>query len=59
MEAEFDVALTAVANEFDPATIDLETIELKPRRTDIDVETVALAWLPCEQGADGSLTALV
>ncbi len=58
MEVDFDEAAAAVGDEFDPTQIELETMQLKPRRTDIDVKTVALAWLPCERGADGNLTPL-
>jgi len=58
MEVEFDDDVTAIGDEFDPTQIELETIQLRPRRTDIDVRTLALAWLPCERAADGTLTPL-
>jgi len=38
--------------------LELDTLELKPRRTDIDIKTFALAWVPCERTSDGALTSL-
>ena len=34
----------------------LETISIKPRKTDILVQLDSLAWAPCWQDARGSLT---
>lgn len=58
MEVEFDDAVAAIGEEFDPTRIELETLQLKPRRTDIDVTMLALAWLPCERDTDGTLSPL-
>jgi hypothetical protein len=58
MEDEFNDAVSALADTFDAARLELETIELKPRRTDIDVRTFALAWIPCERDGNGGLTPL-
>ncbi|NNF03875.1 MAG: hypothetical protein HKN17_05355, partial [Rhodothermales bacterium] len=38
----------------DPDAVDLETLELPPRKSDIDAE-VTLVWLPHARGRDGSL----
>ncbi len=58
MELEFETAVRDLGDEFDPARLELTTLELRPRRTDIDVKLLALAWLPCEQDAHGTLTPL-
>jgi hypothetical protein len=36
----------------------LETTALRPRRGDVEVRLVALAWAPCTRASDGSVTAL-
>ncbi|MGJ8634935.1 MAG: ATP-binding protein [Luteolibacter sp.] len=36
--------LAAIKESFDPSELELETETLKPRRTDVDVERVALLW---------------
>ncbi len=46
MEAELQSELAAVAARFDAQNEPLESFELKPRRSDIDVQQVALLWLP-------------
>ncbi len=47
-----DRELAEVAATFDPQRIPLETVELKPRRADVRVTRVGLAWLPA--GGRGS-----
>jgi hypothetical protein len=54
LEAELEAEITSLEARYDPTREPLETIELKPRRTDVDVELVALAWLPFEVAEDGS-----
>lgn len=46
MEAELEAELEALGQRFDAQTEALETLQLKPRRTDVNVQQVALAWLP-------------
>ena len=38
----------------DPATEPLESVALRPKKTDITVQGVSLAWLPHWRLADGS-----
>jgi hypothetical protein len=54
LEAQFKAELDALATKVDPATIALETKTIKPKKTNISVQTVALAWAPYWQapGAD-------
>ena len=49
MEAELKAELEEVTTRFDAQSEVLETIELKPRRTDVDVQQVALLWMPHRQ----------
>ena len=37
--------LEAVDEKFDPLTEELESTSLKPRRSDIEVDLVALVWM--------------
>ncbi len=46
LEREIAEETQRVQEQFDPHTIVLDTIELKPRKSDIDVRWVALAWVP-------------
>ncbi|MFQ5528211.1 MAG: ATP-binding protein [Thermoanaerobaculia bacterium] len=42
LEEEFD----AIEEKFDPLTEELQVTSLKPRRADIEVDLVALVWMP-------------
>jgi hypothetical protein len=46
LEAELKEAAEEITQKWDDLMDDLETEELKPRRTDVDVQFVGLAWLP-------------
>jgi hypothetical protein len=54
LEAELEAEIAAMEERYDPLRERFETVELKPRRTDVDVERVALAWIPYRRQADGS-----
>ena len=41
---------------FDPAAEELEEVMVKPRSTDITLETFGLTWMPYRKGADGRLS---
>jgi hypothetical protein len=47
---EADIA--RIAQSFEPDQLKLETETLKPTRTNIDVRTVALLWLPYDSRGD-------
>lgn len=46
LNAEFEREADALASRVDPATETLETVLLKPKKTDIEIRLVALAWVP-------------
>jgi hypothetical protein len=46
LNAELDAEVSRLESEFDPATVAIETVRLKPRKSDIAVEDMALVWMP-------------
>ena len=46
VERELQTELADIESRFDPLRIELTEIELKPRRTDVNVRFLALAWSP-------------
>ena len=58
LEREVEQEIDQLHEKFDPLTEVLDTIELKPRRTDIDVKTLAIAWSPCAVSEQGRLESL-
>ncbi len=46
LEAELEAEAAAITARWDGALADLTSEQLAPRRTDVDVQTIALAWLP-------------
>jgi hypothetical protein len=46
MEEEFARETEAVREKFDPVGLDVETVSVAPRKADIAIHRVALAWLP-------------
>ncbi|GAB4505487.1 MAG: ATP-binding protein [Anaerolineales bacterium] len=57
LETEFKAEIDALEIKIDPLTETLETLSLKPKKTDIQVQLVTLIWLPFWQEAGGTLTA--
>jgi hypothetical protein len=51
LEARFKEELDALDDKVDPAKIALETKTVKPKKANIAVRTVALAWVPYWQSA--------
>jgi hypothetical protein len=43
---ELEEQLSKVEDQFDPLTEQLEVTSVRPRRSDVDVKLVALAWIP-------------
>jgi hypothetical protein len=56
LQAEFDAESNTLAAKIDPATESLETISIKPKKTDISVQIVALVWMPYWKDSQGALT---
>ena len=56
LEAQFKAETDALIASIDPLTEKLETVSLKPAKSNIAVKLVALAWVPQWQDAGGGLT---
>ena len=56
LQAEFNAEVTNMGDRFDPMTETLETLIIKPRKTDINVQLVSLVWAPYWQDAQGTLS---
>jgi len=56
LQAQFDSESAAMAQKVDPLTEALETISVKPKKTDILVQLVSLVWAPYWQDAQGNIT---
>jgi predicted exporter len=55
LEAQFQAEISSLHSAADPANEDLETVELRPTRTNINIRLVALVWLPFRKDALGVL----
>ena len=55
LDAQFQAEARALETGRDPASETLETIELRPSKTNIHVKLVALAWVPHVRDAAGNL----
>jgi hypothetical protein len=53
LEAEFQAETERLAQGTNPLTEVLESLEIKPKKTDIAVRLVALVWVPMFKAADG------
>lgn len=53
MEAELREEVEDLEREYDPQKAELERIQIKPYKKDIDVKAVALLWLPYDEHGDG------
>ena len=56
LEAQFKAESEALAAATDPLTEKLETVSVKPTKSNIAVKLVALAWTPHWRTGDGTLT---
>ncbi len=56
LEAEFEAETEELRQKYDPSLEELETVAVRPKKKDIAVEMVALAWAPHWEAADGELT---
>ncbi len=56
LQTEFDTETSTLQEKIDPSTEALETIVVKPNKSDILVQLVSLVWVPYWQDAQGSLT---
>ncbi|HEX5840752.1 MAG TPA: hypothetical protein VFY26_23140, partial [Anaerolineales bacterium] len=56
LQAQFESESNALAEKVDPLTEVMETVTVKPRKTDIQVQLVTLAWAPYWQDEQGNGT---
>ncbi|MEO5712338.1 MAG: DUF87 domain-containing protein [Luteolibacter sp.] len=50
-QAELEAGIAKLTESYDPAALALETESIKPAKSDVKVQTVALLWLPyCARG---------
>ena len=54
IEVELEDEVEAMEELYDPLREELDVVALRPRRTDVTIESVALAWVPYEIADDGS-----
>jgi hypothetical protein len=52
-ERETESEIAALSAALDPAAVRLETVQVTPRKSDIAIGRLALAWEPWREGADG------
>jgi hypothetical protein len=53
VSAEFETEVAGLAGEYSREAMTIESVEVAPRKADIAVDRVALAWTPYRVGADG------
>ena len=46
LEADFHADAAEIRQQMDPLNLELETIQLKPRKSDIDIRLFAIGWIP-------------
>jgi hypothetical protein len=56
LNAEFEAKVAELQGAGDPTAEPLETLTIKPKKTDIAVQLVALAWTPHWRDAQGNVT---
>jgi hypothetical protein len=54
LEAELDAAVRELSRSIDPAGVPVESASIKPRKSDVTVEGVQLAWVPWWVAEGGS-----
>lgn len=57
LEAKCTAEVEKLSSDIDPTTEELETIAIKPKKTNVGISLVALVWAPCCQFADGKTQA--
>jgi hypothetical protein len=56
LEAQVHAEVQQLGGALDPASEPLDPVSLKPKRTELTIQLVALAWTPFWQDAEGRLT---
>ena len=55
LNADLEAEVEELTAHFEQELEDLDTLALKPRKTDIDILVMALAWVPFRENEDGDL----
>ncbi len=55
LESQFQDEVTALHLDVDPLTEVLEPVAIRPRKSDIEVELIALVWMPYRKDSTGAL----
>jgi phage host-nuclease inhibitor protein Gam len=55
LQTEFQSKIEAIHSALRPEALGIEPLSLRPKKTDITVEKVVLAWMPYVVGAEGKL----
>ncbi len=53
MEKQFKVDRDKLAREYRPESIELESLSLKPRKSDLQVDSLQVAWMPWDVDSAG------
>ncbi len=56
LQAEFDAGTADLQDKIDPSTEELEKIVVRPTKSNIQVQLLALGWIPFWQDAQGNFT---
>ncbi|MBN1270551.1 MAG: DUF87 domain-containing protein [Kiritimatiellae bacterium] len=55
LQSQFDQEVAALQADVDPALLDVQKNQVRPRKSDISVGTMGLCWIPWRTAADGTL----
>ena len=58
MEREFEHEAEAIREAADPSALELKKVDIRPRKSDIAIDRIALVWTPWRVGPDGVATPL-
>ena len=58
LQAKFQGEIESMAAALRPEALVLEPLPIRPRKTDITVEKVVLAWMPYQAGSEGRVDAV-
>jgi hypothetical protein len=53
IEADLEREVAALQERYEPSALRVETVRIRPRKSDIAIGAVGIAWVPWTTGADG------
>jgi hypothetical protein len=54
LEAELEAKIDEIGQQYAPESLVFDTLQIRPRKSDISVDKVSLAWTPWWLGSDGA-----